>query len=225
MRTSTGQDFGATKSPLRTVVSALAVLALTASAASAASGPTATKWIDKPDGYSIILPPKWYVIPRTTAEIQKLIAQLKAQKQTSLAGAYKAILESSESKAELKDYRFQAFLWPPLASLVPTELSLQVVSGTRTYTAKDLPAIAATYANAFSGNKGAKITVPKKVQLGAGPAERIDGTIPSGQATTGLELYLFVHGKRIYALSFKIDAGVLAKATVFHSIADHFAFV
>src|SRR5205085_258947 len=113
-------------------------------------------------------------IPRSTSVIKKEIAYLKAHKQGSLAGAYSAILKSPTSLSELKIYRFQAFLWPPLNSLVPTEVSLQIVPGKRTYRAADLPAIAATYTRALSSNKGSKITVPRRIELPAGTAELIE---------------------------------------------------
>jgi hypothetical protein len=213
------------RAPVTLAAAAVACVALGAASAGAAKAPAATKWVDRPYGYSVILPADWYVIPRTKAGIESVIATLKAQKKTSLETAYRAILKTPESLSELKVYRFQAFLWPPVQSLVPTEFSLQVVNGSHAYTAKNLPAIADEYANAFSSNKGARITVPRKVKLGAGTAEVIDGSIPTGQATTGLEVYILAHGKRVYVLSFKIDASVLAKATVFRSIADHFAFL
>jgi hypothetical protein len=207
------------------VALSFAVALLLATGASATTTPTATQWKDKTYGYSITLPAKWYVIPRTTSAIEQEITYLKARKQSSLAGAYSAMLKSSASLSELKAYRFQAFLWPPLNSLVPTEVSVQIVTGTHAYTASDLPALGATYANALSANKGSKITVPKRISLPAGPAEFIEGTTPSGGVSTGLELYILVHGKRAYVLSFTIDAKVLTQATVFGSIAEHFAFL
>jgi hypothetical protein len=188
--------------------------------------PTATKWIDRPYGYSVTLPAKWYVIPRSTSVIKREIAYLENHKQASLASAYSAILKSPVSLSELKAYRFQAFLWPPLNSPIPTEVSIQVVPAKKVYKASDLPAIGATYANALSSNKGSKITVPKRVKLAAGPAEFIEGTIPNGQGvSTGLALYILSHGKRVYVLSLKIDAHVLSQAKVFKSIAEHFAFL
>jgi hypothetical protein len=210
---------------LRAVVVGLALVVL-AGTAGAATKPPATKWIDKRSGYSIVLPPKWYPIPRGTSAIKQEIAYLKSHKQAGLAGAYSAILKSPASLAELKTYAFQAFLWPPLGSPIPTEVSLQIVPGKRVYKAADLPAIGAAYANALSAGKGSKITVPKRIKLAAGPAEFITGIVPNGGGvSTGLELYIFAHGKRVYVLGFKIDAGVLSQAKVFRSIADNFAFL
>src|SRR5713101_8405406 len=108
------------------VALSFAVALLLATGASAATTPTATQWKDTSYGYSITLPAKWYVIPRTTSAIKQEITYLKARKQSSLAGAYSAMLKSSASLSELKAYRFQAFLWPPLNSLVPTEVSVQI---------------------------------------------------------------------------------------------------
>jgi hypothetical protein len=210
---------------LKLALTGLAV-ALLAGTAAAANKPTQTRWIDKPMGYSITLPAKWYVIPRSTTLIKQEIAYLKKQKQASLASAYSAILKSTVSLSELKIYRFQAFLWPPLNSLVPTEVSLQIVQGKKVYKASDLPAIGAYYANALSSGKGSKITVPKTIKLPAGSAEFITGTVPNGGGvSTGLELYILAHGKRAYVISCKIDANVLSQATVFRSIAENFAFL
>jgi hypothetical protein len=206
------------------VAALLAALALPA-AASAAT-PTQTKWIDKPDGFSVILPAKWYPVPRTVAAVNQTIAALKKQKKTALATAYHFFL-TTNGKAELKAYAFQAFYFNgPTVSPVPIELSIQVLPGKKPYTRADLVTAGKTYANALASNKGSKITVPSLIKLPAGQAEFITGSVPNGGGvSTGVELYLLVHGKRLYALSFKIDAAVLSQAHVFRSIAQHFAWV
>src|SRR5881392_2181577 len=85
---------------------AIAVLAF-ASAASAAT-PTQTKWIDKRDGFSVILPAKWYPVPRTVAAVKQTVADLKKQKKTALANEY-AFYLTAFGKTQLKAYVFQAF--------------------------------------------------------------------------------------------------------------------
>jgi hypothetical protein len=206
----------------------MATLVLVGGAA-AATTPPATKWNDKPRGYSIIVPPKWYPVPRSVSAVNSLVAQLKKLKKTGLADAYAALISTAEGKRELSAYVFQAFLYDgqSFVNEIPVEVSIQVVPGSRVLKPADLTGIGDTYANALvQNNKGAKITVPKRISLPAGPAEFMEGTIPNtGGPSTGLELYILVHGKRIYVLSFKIDATILAKATVFKAIAEHFAFL
>ncbi len=199
---------------------------LLAGSASAATTPTETKWIDKADGFSVILPAKWYPVPRTVTAVTQTIALLKKQKNTDLATAYGFYL-TANGKAELKAYVFQAFLFNgPTNDPVPIVVSIQVVKGKSVYTSADLATAGKAYANALSSNKGAKITVPSLIKLPEGQAEFITGTVPNGGGvSTGLELYLLVHGKRLYALSFKIDAAVLSQAKVFRSIAENFRFV
>lgn len=201
------------------------VLAL-APAGDAATTPTATRWIDAQEGYSLVLPDDWYVIPRTQAAIRQEIASLKAAKNTSLEQAFDSILKSPQALSELTKYRFQAFLWPPLDSLVPTEVSIQVVTGTHS-TAAQLPTIGATYAQSLKG-AGAKISGPTVLKLPAGRSEFIEGTVANGGGvSTGLELYLLVHDSRVYALSFEIGAAFLRTAnveTAFRAIADAFSF-
>ncbi len=203
----------------------LAGLALAAAGVRAAA-PTATKWVDAQFDYSIVLPIDWYIIPRTTAGIAQAAATYARQKQASLARAYDSLLTSPESVHELSVYRFQAFVWPPLDSLVPTELSLQIVSDRRYITA-DLPAAGAAYAQALSGS-GSSIAGPTAQRLPAGACEVIRGTVANGGGVrTGLELYIFTHGGRLYVLSFKLGAGFLREAaitSVLREIAAHFSF-
>lgn len=196
-----------------------------AAAASAATTPTETKWIDKKDGFSIILPPKWYPVPRTTTAVQQTIAQLKKQKKTALANEYSFYL-SAFGKTQLRDYVFQAFLdIAPSTDPIYPQVAVQKDTR-RIYKPADLSTAGRAYASALAQHKGAKITVPKKIALPAGPAEFITGTVPAGPGLAdGFELYLLVHGGKLYALKFDIDAVALKQAKVFRSIATHFRFL
>jgi hypothetical protein len=207
---------------LATVLGAL----LLAGVASAANKPQAVRWIDKDDGFSIVLPPKWYAVPRSPTQIQQLIAQLKKNKKTDLATAYGFYL-TPNGKSELKAYRFQAFYFNgPSTDPVPISVSVQVVPGKHAYTAADLVAAARAYGGSLASAPGAKIAAPAKVTLPSGQAELIRGTVPNGNGvSTGAELYLLEHGKRFYALSFKVNAELLSQAKVFRSIAENFRFV
>ena len=211
---------------MRKLAALFAACLLLAGAATAATTPTETKWNDKADGFSVILPAKWYPVPRTVAAVNQTIAALKKQKQTDLATAYDFFL-TADGKQELKAYVFQAFLFDgPTTDPVPIEISIQVVPGKRAYTPADLTAAGKAYANELASNKGSKITVPAQLKLPEGQAQFITGTVPNGGGiSTGLELYILGHGKRLYVLSFKINAVALSQAKVFHSIAENFRFL
>jgi hypothetical protein len=74
-------------------------------------------------------------------------------------------------------------------------------------------------------NAGTKLTALRQVTLPAAKAEFVDATVPAGGGLRdGVELYLIPHGRRLYVLSMSIDARYLKQATIFASIADHFAF-
>jgi hypothetical protein len=194
--------------------------------ASALTKPGLTRWIDTAEGYSIVLPNDWYVIPRNQGAIRQEVASLRAAKNTSLAAAFSSILASPASVAELSKYRFQAFLWPPLASVVPTEVSLQIVANIA-YRRAELSAIAETYARSLAG-PGASIEGPSMLRLPAGTCEFIRGSVSNGGGVhTGVELYIFVHDERVYTLSFGIDARFLrtgSVASALRTVAGAFSF-
>jgi hypothetical protein len=205
------------------VASALAFAAVAAGAG--VKNQPSTIYVDKAGGYAIAVPKTWQLIPRSQAGVKALIAKLKKKSSTvSLADFYSTILASQAGKSGIAAYRFQAFDWPgSLSSPVPIQVSVGITPAKRAYTAKDLPAIGAAFANAFASNKGAKVTVPKTVTLPAGKAELVEAAIPvGGGVTNGAEVYLIPHGKRLYELSFQIDASQLASASLFTSIAQNF---
>lgn len=203
------------------------VFAIVAVSGSSAANVKGTTWVDKPGGYAITIPKTWQLIPRTTAQIDTLVAALDKKKQTALAAFYKTIIATQAGKSGLKAYRFQAFAWPDSETQpVPVQVSLGLVKTKTPVTTKGLPAVADVFANQLASNKGAKITVPKIVTLPAGKAEFIEGTIPIGSGIdNGLELYLIPHGKTVYELAFQIEASQLKTATLFTSIARQFRFL
>jgi hypothetical protein len=171
----------------------------------------------------MILPAKWYPVPRTVKAVQQTIALLKKQKKAALASEYGFYLTAA-GKSQLKAFIFQAFLdISPSTDPIAPQVSVQVTKGTKPYTTTDLAAAGNTFAGAItSGNKGAKVTVPKRVSLPEGPAELITGTIPAGTGISrGIELYLLIHKGKLYVLDFEIDASILSSATVFRSIAEN----
>jgi hypothetical protein len=210
----------------RALAGGLAVVAAAAFAGGAFAGnQKGTTYVDEQDGYSLTIPSTWQLIPRTVAEVKARIATLKKTKSTvPLADTYQSIISSAAGRSALKAYRLQAFLWPMDGSTpLLTEVSLGVVPTSKAYAEADLPRIGATYADALAQNKGSKVAVPKLVKLPSGAAEFVQATIPAGEGlTNGVELYLIPHGKRLYELSFQVDARYLKSATLFTSIAEHF---
>ena len=202
------------------------VAALVLPAAASAAKPTETKWIDKRDGFSVILPPRWYPVPRTVTAVKQTVAALKKQKKTALANEY-AFYLTAFGKTQLKAYVFQAFydIAPSNDPIYP-QFAVQVSTAAKPYTTADLPAAGRAYGSSLAQHKGAKISVPKRISLPVGPAQFLTGTVPAAKGLAdGFELYLLVHKGKLYALKFDIDATVLSQAKVFRSIAEHFAWV
>jgi hypothetical protein len=193
--------------------------------AASAAKPIETKWIDRRDGFSVILPPKWHAVPRTTTAVKATIAGLKRQKKTALANEYSFYLTAA-GKAQLKAFVFQAFLdIAPSKDPIAPQFALQIVKGAKPYTAADLAGAGRAYASSLAQHKNAKISVPKRLTLPAGPAQFVTGTVPAAPGLAdGFELYLLIHKGKLYALKFDIDARALSQARVFRSIAEHFAW-
>ena len=217
---------------VRTFVVAILVLAVTSSllvagVASAKNLPS-TIYVDKSGGYRITIPKTWQVIPPSVPVVKKKIATLKKQKKTDLASVYSSYISTAAARKELTDFRFRAFMWPALPSPVPTDVSLRIQPVAKTYKAKDLPAIGASFAKNMA-SPGAKIDKPQLLKLPAGQAVLITGTVPLPKefqgAKTGFTLILMLKPGRLYMLSFRIDSRAAADAKVFTSIASLFRFV
>jgi len=193
--------------------------------AASAATPTQTKWVDKKDGFSVILPAKWHAVPRTVSAVEQTVASLKQRKQTALANEYSFYLTAA-GKAQLKSFVFQAFLdIAPSKDPIAPQFAVQVTKGTRPYTTADLTSAGRAFASSLAQHKGAKISVPKRISLPAGPAQFVTGTVPAAPGLAdGFELYLLTHRGKLYALKFDIDARVLRQATVFRAIATHFGW-
>jgi hypothetical protein len=207
---------------------AVLIAAGSLAAGAAATNQPGTTYVDQADGFSVTIPTIWKLVPRSKAAVTTEIAELKKKKaDAELAATYTSIISTAAGVSGLTAYRFQAFEWPvdPDTPIL-TEVSIGIVKTAKAYGKKDLPAIGATYANALSAAKGSKVVVPKTITLPVGPAEFIEGTIPAGTGLdNGIELYLIPHGKRVYELSFQVDATLLGEATLFTAIAHDFKFV
>ena len=202
------------------------VAALAFPLAASAAKPIETRWIDKRDGFSVILPAKWHPVPRTVTAVTQTIASLKQQKKTALANEYSFYLTAA-GKAQLKAFVFQAFLdIAPSKDPIAPQFAIQLAKGTRPYTTADLAGAGRAYASSLAQHKGAKISVPQRISLPAGPAQFVTGTVPAAPGLAdGFELYLLIHKGKLYALKFDIDARALSQAKVFRSIAEHFGWV
>ena len=210
---------------MKPAAGAALLAALAFAAAAGGATPAATKWVDKKDGFSVILPAKWKAVPRTVTAVKQTIAELKRQKKAALASEYSFYL-TAPGKAQLKAYVFQAFLdISPSTDPIAPQFAVQVTKGTRPYTVADLAAAGRVYASSLAQHKGAKIGAPKRMSLPAGPAQFVTGTVPAAPGLAdGFELYLLIHKGKLYALKFDIDARALGQANVFRSIAQHFAW-
>jgi hypothetical protein len=209
---------------MRKLAVLLAAFLLLSGAAQAAK-PVATKWYVNQYGFSIILPAKWYAVPRSVKAVQQTITEAKKEKKTALATEYGFYL-TAQGKSQLKAFQFQAFLdVGPTSDPITPQLSIQMTPlGTkRPYKTSDLTTAADEYGGAIvSGNKGSKVAAPKRISLPEGPAELVEGTIPEGSGLSdGFALYLMIHKGKLYVFKFDIDATVLAQATVFRSIAEN----
>jgi hypothetical protein len=91
-----------------------------------------------------------------------------------------------------------------------------------------LPAIGAVFAKNLS-SPGSTVSKPQSLDLPAGKAVLITGTVPLPKAyqgaKTGFTLILMLRPGRLYMLSFRIDSRVASDANVFASIAQLFRFV
>src|ERR1700694_4924490 len=108
---------------MRTLAVLITACLLLTGAASAATTPTATKWNVRSYGFSMILPAKWYPVPRTVKAVQQTIANYKKQKKTALASEYSFYLTAA-GKSQLQAFAFQAFLdISPSTNPLPPQVS------------------------------------------------------------------------------------------------------
>jgi hypothetical protein len=210
------------------LLAAAAMSLLAAGTAGAAKNLPSTTYVDKSAGYRITIPTKWQVIPPSLTLVKARIAQLKKQKKTALASVYSSYIGNASARSELEQFRFRAFMYPTLPSPVPTDVSLRIQAVSKNFKAADLPAIGASFAKNMA-SPGAKISKPRLVQLPAGKAILLTGTVPLAKefagAKTGFTLILLLRPGRLYMLSFRIDSRAAADAKVFGSIAQLFRFV
>ena len=196
-------------------------VALVLAGSSLGATPKFTKWIVKAQGFSIILPVSWDPVPRTVKAVQQTIAALNAQKKTTVAHAFAYYLTPA-GKQELSAYVFEAFDTTPSNDdpLAP-QVAVQVTKPKTPYKASALKAAVDVFGASIASNKGAKLANPARISLPTGTWETFKATVPAGQVTRGIEMYLTIHEGKLYVFSFQIDAQYLAQAKLFRSIAEN----
>jgi hypothetical protein len=187
-----------------------------------------TTYVDKKNGYRITVPTKWKVVPPHEPTVKKIAAQYKKQKQAKLAQAYLAFVSTPNGKAELKSFMFRAFLWPPLPSPVPTDVSVRWDKVSGNYRQQDLPRIAASFAKQFK-TPGTSVGQPQLQKFPAGQAAVISGIAPLpkayGNVKSAFTVVLFLRPGKLYTLAFRIDSRAAKDAFIFQSITQNFRFV
>jgi hypothetical protein len=206
---------------------AFAGASLLASGAASAKDQPSTIYVNQGQGYRITVPRTWQVVKPSVAAVKQTIAQLKKQKKTQLAAVYSDLISTAAGRNELSSFSFRAFRWPLLPSPVPTDVTVFIQAAPKSATQADLGAIGASFARQFAA-PGARIDKPQVLSLPAGKAALVTGAIPLPKPNqgfaTGFSLVMFLHGGRLYMLSFRIDAAVASQAKVFASIAQRFRF-
>jgi hypothetical protein len=195
--------------------------------AASAATPAWRGYVVANHGFKIVVPPKWYAVPRTVSAVKQTIALAKKEKKTGPAEEYSFYLTAA-GQQQLKDYVFQAFLdvYPSTDPIIP-QVAVEVSKPKTPYKASDLKAAAITFGSALASNKGAKVGAPKVVKLPEGTAELLTASIPVG---TGLsdatQLYLLIHSGKLYVVKFDVDAAAFTKGaeSVFATIAANVAW-
>lgn len=185
---------------MRVAAAVAAVLSVAAGSAAAADG-----WRTAPDragGYSIAVPATWQVVPRSTAELDAHVARLRAQKRMALAYQFAQI--AAVRRATHTAFRFQAFSWPAPRGQVVPDVTVKIDPLSPGATPAALPRIAGQIAKTLAAAPTATATSPVGVRLPAGAAQRITGTTQiSKTVRSRFALYLLIHGRRLYSVTFR----------------------
>jgi hypothetical protein len=182
-------------------VKELAVAALAAASLAAASPPPWRPFVDPAAGFSISVPAAWRVVPRSTSQLDALVAQLRKRKQIVLADQFAEIAATRKVTHTL--YRFQAFVWPPPKGSVVPDVSVKTDRLAVGTTRAALPLIAREIAKALSRSPSPP-SPPVHRKLPAGPAVEVTG---SARLTKSLRsryaVYLLIHNRKLYSITFR----------------------
>jgi hypothetical protein len=178
---------------------------------------------DGADGFRVSVPRSWRVVPPSTTAVKALADAARKRKQAALETEYAVVVAERRSEPR---FAFQAFQWPsPSGSVVP-DVTVKVDPVAPATTAKNLPAIAASYVKALAKSKSVHVDAPVSLRLPAGAAVRISGSAPLGKTggRAAFQVYLLVAPRRLYSLAFRFaPAQRAADARVFAAIAARFA--
>jgi hypothetical protein len=191
---------------------AAAVVASTLAAGASAGGAWRTV-ADPGGGYSLAVPRAWQVVPRETPQLTALVARLRRTKQTALANQFAEVAAARRLTHPL--YRFQAFAWPPPKGAVVPDVTVKTDPLSAGTTAAALPAIAREIVKALSGTKGATASAPVRSTLPAGTAVSVTGTTQiSKSVRSRYAIYLLIHAKTLYSISFRGPATAAERGIV-----------
>jgi hypothetical protein len=181
-------------------VAAVAAVCVGAGSASAA-GPWRTV-ADPAGGFSIAVPVAWQVVPRSTPELNALVARLSKRKQTALSNQFAEV--AAARRATHTVYRLQAFAWPPPKGAVVPDVTVKTDPLTAGTTSAALPVIARQIAKALSRSPSATASAPVRQALPAGQAVAVTGTARlSKSLRSRYAIYLLIHGGKLYSISFR----------------------
>jgi hypothetical protein len=198
-------------------LAAVAAAFCVAAASASAAGPWRT-FSDLTGGFSIAVPAAWQIVPRSTAELNALVARLTKTKQTALANQFREI--AAVRRATHTVYRLQAFAWPPPKGAVVPDVTVKTDPLTAGTTRAALPRIAREIAKAISRSPTATASAPVRRTLPAGQAFEVTGTTRlSKTVRSRYAIYLLIHRGKLYSISFRGPATALEPRIV-----DNFRF-
>lgn len=207
--------------PAAVVLAALALAAPTAQASAAVPWRT---YRDAAGGYSIAVPARWQVVPRSDAALRQLVARLRKTHERALADQL-AAAGAARAKARAA-FRFQAFEWPPPPGPVVPDVTVKTDRLAPGSKPDVLAKIAAEYVRSLGAGKGTRVAPALRVALAAGPAYRVSGTAQVAKSLrSGFVVYLLVHADRLWSLSFRASAArAAADGALYRRIAGGFRF-
>ena len=185
----------------RLAVTVLAVACLMSGTASAAGSWRTVD--DAAAGFSIAVPGTWRLVPRSTPALARLVHRLATEKRTALATQYAEIL-AARRVPNRAVFRFQAFAWPAPKGAVVPDVTVTIDPLRRGTRPSSLPLIARQIAKALSGSKAATVATTVRRVLPGGTAFVVTGTTRLSRTTRShYAVYLLIHGRRLYSISFR----------------------
>lgn len=187
----------------------LVLLGLCLALAVCTSAGAASGWkthADRKTGFSIDVPSRWQVVPRTPKAVKALAARLRKQGKGKLADQLAVLAAGKGAAKSLASFRFQAFRWPAPKGPITTDVTVKVDAVPPGYRATDLKRVAAGVAKSLRAVHGSTAAAPVKLTVPAGPAWEIRGTLPLGTKTklrSAYTLVLILGRDRMYELAFR----------------------